>query len=384
MNHTTLRFRRVRHFAYRHGGPLDPYFTRQRTESNYYTVDGVSGNVGAAPGLGMLLGAGPSGSVAAATTLGTTQALVSVDDLQEFRVQSSTYSAEYGRSPGGQFAFDTKSGTNQWHGTAYDYLRNDYFDANDWFNNYLGVKEPALRQNDFGGTLGDPVRVPAVYNGKDKTFFFVSYEGLRLIQPQEATNNEFVPDLCMRGMGACPSGRNPGSSALQPVLNAFPLPGPSGLDDATNGLAQFLGAWSNPSSLNSTSVRVDEKINDKLRVFFRFSDTASSSAVRATGGSPPTQDTKTASSLRTYTAGVSGAFSSRLSNEFRLNYSSNLATSRAAIDAFGGSTPVDLGQLVGLGPDSSPVFGLFYGGITFNWSRDSNPALSGSGIWSTP
>ena len=55
------------------------------------------------------------------TALGTTQALVSVDDLQEFRVQSSTYSAENGRNPGGQFAFETKSGTNQWHGTAYDY-----------------------------------------------------------------------------------------------------------------------------------------------------------------------------------------------------------------------------------------------------------------------
>ena len=101
---------------------------------------------------------GASGSVPAATALGTTQALVSVDDLQEFRVQSSTYSAEYGRNPGGQFAFETKSGTNQWHGTAYDYLRNGFFDAQDWFNDYFGVPEPALRQNDFGGTLGGPVR----------------------------------------------------------------------------------------------------------------------------------------------------------------------------------------------------------------------------------
>ena len=101
----------------------------QRTESNYYTVDGVSANVGAARGLKYGQVAGASGSVAAATALGTTQALVSVDDLQEFRVQSSTYSAEYGRNPGGQFAFETKSGTNQWHGTAYDYLRNGVFDA---------------------------------------------------------------------------------------------------------------------------------------------------------------------------------------------------------------------------------------------------------------
>ena len=129
----------------------------QRVESNNYTVDGVSANVGAAAGTNMTTGAGASGSIAAATALGTTQALVSVDDLQEFRVQSSTYSAEYGRNPGGQFAFETKSGTNQCHGSAYDYLRNGAFDANDWFNDYFGLQEPTLRQNDFGGTLGGPV-----------------------------------------------------------------------------------------------------------------------------------------------------------------------------------------------------------------------------------
>src|SRR5437588_5916053 len=75
----------------------------QRTEPNNYIVDGVSAHVGAAAGSGMLSGAGASGSVGASTALGTTQALVSVDDLQEFRVESSTYSAQYGRNPGGQF-----------------------------------------------------------------------------------------------------------------------------------------------------------------------------------------------------------------------------------------------------------------------------------------
>src|SRR5207245_2685231 len=85
----------------------------QRTESNNYTVDGVSANVGAAPGNVMYAAAGSSGSVPAATALGTTQALVSVDALQEFRVQSSSYSAEYGRNPGGHVAFETTSSTNE-------------------------------------------------------------------------------------------------------------------------------------------------------------------------------------------------------------------------------------------------------------------------------
>lgn len=136
-----------------------------------------------------------------------------MDDLQEFRVQSSTYSAEYGRNPGGQFAFQTKSGTNQWHGSTYDYLRNNAFDAPDWFNDYFGKPEPALRQNDFGGTFGGPVEVPSLYHGKDKTFFFVSYEGLRLVAPQ-AASGRFVPDVALRTTAPSP---------LNQVLNAFPV-----------------------------------------------------------------------------------------------------------------------------------------------------------------
>lgn len=315
----------------------------QRTEANYYTVDGVSANVGAAAGLGMTGFAGASGSVPASTALGTTQALVSVDDLQEFRVQSSTYSAEYGRNPGGQFAFETKSGANQWHGSAYNYLRNGYFDANDWFNDYFGSPEPVIHQNDFGGTFGGPVRIPHLYNGKDKTFFFVSYEGLRLISPQPASVS-YVPDAALRASAPAP---------LNQVLDAFPVQSPNGIDDTANGIAQYIGSWSNPSSLNSTSVRFDHVANDRLRLFFRFSNTTSDSATRGSND-PPSANTVSAYTMRTYTAGASSVFSSRFSNEFRFNYSSNVTTSSTVIDAFGGSTLVNLAQLTGLGPDSNP------------------------------
>jgi carboxypeptidase family protein/TonB-dependent receptor-like protein len=327
----------------------------QRTESNYYTVDGVSANVGASPGAAMIEGAGASGSVAAATTLGTTQALVSVDDLQEFRVNSSTYSAEYGRNPGGQFAFETKSGTNQWHGAGYDYLRNDFFDANDYFNDYLrpldpALTKPALRQNDFGGTFGGPVRIPHLYDGKDKTFFFVSYEGLRLTQPQAATSI-FVPDETLRANAPAP---------LNQVLNAFPVPSANGIDDTANGIGQFIGSWSNPASINSTSVRFDHLINDKLRFFFRFSDTTSNSSVRGNASyTPPTMNLISAYSLQTYTAGVSSELTNEISNEFRLNYSSNEITNQYVMDPFGGSTPVDIRQLAGLGPYSEPLVAFY-------------------------
>lgn len=326
----------------------------QRPESNNYTVDGVSANVGAAPGASMLLGAGASGSVSASTALGTTQALVSVDDLQEFRVQSSTYSAEYGRNPGGQFAFETKSGTNQWHGTAYDYVRNGFFDASDWFNDYFGLKEPALRQNDFGGTFGGPVEIPRAYSGKSKTFFFGSYEGLRLAAPQPARAN-FVPDTALRASTPSP---------LSLLLNAFPLPSVNGVDDTANGIGEYVASWSNPASLNSTSIRIDHLVSDKSRLFFRFSDTASSSATRGTslGIASPTSVETTAYSMRTYTAGATSAFSARVANDFRLNYSSNGTADSIVIGALGGSTPVDMVQLSGLATGSAAEAVLAYGG----------------------
>ncbi|MGA7566946.1 MAG: carboxypeptidase regulatory-like domain-containing protein, partial [Terriglobales bacterium] len=338
----------------------------QRTESNVYTVDGVSANVGATTGEMMFGRAGASGSIPAATALGTTQALVSVDDLQEFRVQSSTYSAEYGRNPGGQFSFETKSGTNQWHGTAYDYLRNGTLDAQDWFNDYFRLPEPALRQNDFGGTFGGPVDVPSVYHGKDKTFFFVSYEGLRLTQPQAASIN-YVPDAALRA-GA--------PAALQQVLNAFPVQSPNGIDDTANGIAQFIGTWSNPSSIDSTSVRFDHVVNDKLRLFFRFSDTTSSSASRGTYATAqtPAMDTTLGYTTRTYTAGANSAFTNRLSNDFRLNYSSNDVSSRISIEAIGGSTPVNLVDLTGLGTASNSGIALLYGGYDLPLDQEMNSA----------
>ena len=241
----------------------------QRTESNVYTVDGVSANVGVAPDSPDR--PATSGSVPTSTALGSTQSLVSLDALQEFRVESSTYSAQFGRNPGGQFSFATRSGSNEWHGSGFDYLRNGAFDANDWFSNYFGQAEPPLRQNDFGGTLGGPIRIPHLYDGKDKTFFFFSYEGLRVTQPQAATLT-FVPDVYARMCTPAP---------LQQVLNAFPQPTTSAVPlscsspDPNNGLAQFVGSWSNSGSIDATSVRLDHMVSEKFRLFFRFGDTPS-------------------------------------------------------------------------------------------------------------
>ncbi|MBI3683891.1 MAG: carboxypeptidase regulatory-like domain-containing protein, partial [Acidobacteria bacterium] len=102
-----------------------------------------------------------------------------LDAIQEFKVQLNSYAAEFGRSQGAVVNAVTRAGTNRFHGSAYDYLRNDNLDANNFFNNAGGRPKADLRWNQFGGTLGGPVVMPRLYDGRNRTFFFVSYEGMR-------------------------------------------------------------------------------------------------------------------------------------------------------------------------------------------------------------
>jgi hypothetical protein len=103
----------------------------------------------------------------------------SVEAITQFTVDTNGFKAEYGHAGGGVMTFVAKSGTNQFHGSAYEFLRNNAFDANDWFSNKLGRARQIYKQNDFGATVGGPVWIPKVYNGRNKTFFFFSYEGFR-------------------------------------------------------------------------------------------------------------------------------------------------------------------------------------------------------------
>ena len=339
----------------------------QRSESNYYMVDGVSGNVAAGTGSGTFLGQpAAGGSVAGGTVLGTTQSLVSVDALQEFRVQSSTYSAEYGRAPGGQFSLVTRSGANEFHGDAFEYLRNNFFDANDWFNEAFGVPESALRQNDFGGTLGGPILVPGVYDGKDKTFFFVSYEGLRLTQPQAASSDELVPDTYLREQAP---------AALQPILNAFPVQSPGGIDYGTAAapsLAQFIGAYSLPSAIDSTSVRLDHTFGAKLSIFFRFADTPSSQSTRGNEGSLSVLS-QSRINTQTYTWGAVSQLSSTKNNDLRIGYARSESTQQGRPDSFGGATPTDLPVAFGAASSPGPSLALeiYAPGVGFSRLMDN-------------
>ena len=334
----------------------------QRTESNYYTVDGVAANINAGDGTGTPQSAN-SGSLSASTVLGTTQSLVSVDALQEFRVRSSTYSAEYGHSPGGQFSFLTRSGTNVFHGSVYDYLRNNFFDANDWFNDYYGKPISALKQNDFGGTIGGPLWIPHVYDGKDATFFFASYEGLRLTQPQPATI-QYVPDNFMRREAA---------NALQPIFKAFPVQ--NGLDYGTANnpnLAEFIASYSIPSSIDSTGVRLDHTFSQKLTMFFRYAETPSSTEARLLSSV-----TDIHNNAETYTLGATTAFTNNLTNELRVGYADTWANSVGSMDSFGGAAPISLATALGIGSyaNNQTALNLTFSGIgssTLNVPYGSN------------
>jgi hypothetical protein len=291
----------------------------QRAESNYWMVDGVSANVGIGTSQ-YSAGNGIGGAGAAYSALGGTNSMVSVDALQEFRIQTSTFAPEFGRTPGGQISIVTRSGANQWHGSAFDYFRNGALDANDWFADATGQPKPEERQNDFGGTLSGPIL-------KNRTFFFFSYEGLRLRLPRVA--EELVPDLSAR-QNAAPS--------MQPYLNAFPLPSATAPDNLTTQISQFNASFANPASLDAYSLRIDHNLRENLAVFGRYNYSPSTSSQRGSGTLNGIARSKVL--LQTATVGATWTISPTAVNDLRFNYSRTKSTSHGVMDEFGGGVPL--------------------------------------------
>jgi Carboxypeptidase regulatory-like domain len=126
------------------------------------TLDGVSANTGREEATGRVNSNAPS-----------------LESVTEFTVDTNGFKAEYGHAGGGVMTFVSKSGTNDLHGSAYEFLRNSDFDANYFFSNRAGIPIPIYKQNDFGGSVGGPVLIPKLYHGRNKTFFFFAYEGFR-------------------------------------------------------------------------------------------------------------------------------------------------------------------------------------------------------------
>ena len=172
-------------------------------------VPGVSGRVsdvfnggrilvnGGRPGTNEILVDGIPSSPPLVNPIQGFTVLPSVDSVQEFKVQTNNYSAEFGRSGGSVINMVYKSGTNQLHGAAFEFLRNSKLDANNFFANRNGVPRGSFRRNQFGVTLGGPVYIPKVYDGRNKSFFFVGYEGPR--ERRATTQTATVPTALQRG-----------------------------------------------------------------------------------------------------------------------------------------------------------------------------------------
>ena len=241
---------------------------------NYFSLDGVDNNSGS-------------------TNLqeGSVQTVQPPPDaLQEFRVQTRTYSAEFGASAGAVVNATIKSGANQFHGDLFEFLRNNVLDANTFFNNSGGVPIGHFSQNQFGGTLGGPII-------RNKTFFFVDSQGL--ISRQAQSEFSVVPTPLMKtgnftelptslassnvaGQGACVRQNVIAPSCLDPVavklLDLYPDPNiPSAL--ATQGIPgnwtggnNYQFQYSVPNTTYSYDLRIDHTLNEKNRIFGRFSD----------------------------------------------------------------------------------------------------------------
>ena len=210
----------------------------QDIRSNVYLLDGTLLNDATS---------GPASS-AAGTVLGT-------ESIREFRVESNSYSAEFGRNFGGQINAISKSGGNQFHGSLYEFLRNDNLDARNFFDRQpLG--KPEFKRNQFGGSIGGPIK-------SDRTFFFGNYEALR--ERLGRTILSFVPDNNAR-QGILPSGTVTVSPVIKPYLDAIPLPnGPS----IGGGLAQYFFGFNQRLDQDFFQARVDHSLNDKNLIFVR-------------------------------------------------------------------------------------------------------------------
>ena len=268
------------------------------TVSNQYNSANISIN-GGRPGSTDILVDGIPSSPPLANPIEGLSVFPSVDSVQEFKIQTNTYSAEFGRAGSGIINLIYKSGTNQFHGSAFEFLRNSDLDANGFFANKSGTPLPNFKRNQFGGTLGGPVDLPKMYHGRDKTFFFFGYEGLR--QGSASNLNTTVPTAAQRAGDfsktfnaagqlvviydptTTPSGsayvRQPFPNNVIPankidrvaknIVNYYPLPNVPGTGAA--GLNNYFVSANSVLNTNQIDAKVDEVVSDKSRFFVRYS-----------------------------------------------------------------------------------------------------------------
>lgn len=306
------------------GGKGDGGFNANglRSNTNYYTLDGVSMNGptgGGGPGGGMGPGGPGGGGPPGGGGGGALGGGLSMDELQEVKVQTSSFAPEFGRTPGAQVVMSSRGGTNNFHGTLFYYKRSDQFDANDWFANSGGYPKGRERQDRPGGVLGGPVI-------KNKAFFFLSFESVKLLSPQTVVAE--VPTAATRASAPL---------ALRPYLNAFPYPNGAVL---SSGAAEYRAVLSNPSSNRTVSGRVDYIARANTLLFMRYSRSSGSSSQRGSQMSSPNVVMDRNSQSFTVTSGVTHVFDSGAVDDLRLNYSNSSGGGKSTMDNYGGAIPL--------------------------------------------
>ena len=313
----------------------------QRTSGNNWTIDGAD-NVDRGSNLTLL-------------------AFPSVDAIAEFKTLRGTYSAEYGRAASGQVNVVTRSGTNSLHGSAYEFFRNDDLNANSWGNKNFNspasfIPRAPLRYNDFGYTIGGPAFIPHIYNGHDKTFFFVSQEFRRVINYSPVTitvptANErkglFPVAVCQNFVGAATKCADAGvtqltnlsptgQAYLKDIINSVPLPNPNSIQDEHSYTYNGRNVYNDTQEV----VRIDQALGQKIQAFYRLvHDSIPTQEPFGYGsgstGLPGVQNTATRSPATQQLGHVTVVFSPKLLMDGGYAYSSGAIISR----------PVGLAQL---------------------------------------
>src|SRR3989475_54947 len=287
----------------------------QRQDANNFQLDGVA-NV----------------------TLGgnTVQARPNVDAVQEFKIQTSNFSAEFGRNAGSVVQVVTKSGTNELRGSTWEFVRNDKFQSPNFFTQ---GNPPPLRQNQFGGTVGGPVTVPGMYSGRNRSFFFGSYEGYRLTRgvtrqtvvataQERAGNLSFLSKAIVDPLTGQPFLGNiiPAeriSPAARKLLELMPLPNITGAGARQNN---FVSSPTRNDNYDQYMARFDHSISTKWNLFYRhfLQDSDNFNPFQGAGpanylGFPVQGNTR----IQHGTFGVSTVLGSAMLNEFRAGFASN-------------------------------------------------------------
>ena len=239
------------------------------------------------------------------TALGSLHGLVSLAALDEFRVQTSTATPEFGKLPGAQVLLSTRSGSNEFQGSLFTYLRHGALDANNWFANRNGTSADSVRMGDFGATFGGPLK-------RDRAFFFLSYEGMRLREP-------------FAWRSATPAAELRESAPLwaQRLFDLFPRPNGRLLEP---DLAEWTGQYNRHSRFDLASLRFDHALTSRVTVFARYNGALSRNEFSST----QVNDLNMQSS--SLTLGANLHLSPALVVDLKLNYSDSKGRSYWRMD----------------------------------------------------